>query len=176
MIEQLKKIKLTDQDLDVLGGIAIVCSHVAEKCLMAAARHFENEYKKKDEYLALCKRYGKAVVDMKIKEQAIKVTRGENRLKLGRTLDTINKALEEISKVTNKSIDPTMCTAKDMCEGYDALMNDVKLYGKIFASISNCDNEDDIVKIESYLKLMSKNWKKERASERVLNIFDTKFI
>ena len=29
MIEQLKKIKLTDQDLDVLGGIAIVCSHVA---------------------------------------------------------------------------------------------------------------------------------------------------
>lgn len=176
MIEQLKKIELTNQDLDVLGGIAIVCSHVAEKCLMAAARHFENEYKKKDEYIALCKRYGKAVVDMKIKEQAVKVTRGENRLKLGRTLDTINKALEEISKVTSKSIDPTMCTAKDMCEGYDALMNDVSLYGKIFALLCNCDKDDDIIKIESQIKLMSNKWKKDRASERVYDIFNTKFI
>ena len=57
---------------------------------------------------------------------------------------------------------------------HDALQADVNLYGKIFALISNCDNDDDIIKIESTIKAFAGKWKKDRASDRVFNVFNAR--
>ncbi|MBR0335139.1 MAG: hypothetical protein IIX13_09420 [Bacteroidales bacterium] len=172
-IETLKKTILTQQDIDVLASIAIVCVHVAERVINAIAHSVENEYHKKPQYDAACRKYGRAVVNERVKELAIEFARGDERFAMGKTLKELQKALKAVEGITAKGISPECCRlAANELVAYDALQSDVNLYGKLFALIANCDNDDDIIKIESTVKMFATKWKKDRASDRVFEVFN----
>lgn len=173
-IETLNKTILTQQDIDILAGIAIICTHVAERAINAIAQSIENEYKKKPQYDAYCKRYGRVAVDEYIKKTAIEFARGDERFAMGKTLKELQRALKTVENITARSISKDCCALASELVAYDALQADVNLYGKIFALISNCDNDDDIIKIESTIKAFAGKWKKDRASDRVFNVFNAK--
>lgn len=159
---------LTESDLDVLSGMMVVFFHSAELCCAVMEAHYAKQYHQSKEYQKLCKRFGKAYADSIVNNTVAKLLKGDKRNKIGELINAFNRVKFLMDSINMSAIE---CRKKDVSveDIFDSLQNNTNTWCRIYALMSNIDNEEDWLKFESTLKVLGK--RRDRVSERILDRF-----
>ena len=162
---------LTKRELNLLANMMTIFFHAGERILSVIQMSMEKEYRMSDDYKKIKKHIGKLAADEFLKKQATKVLRHDHRLKYGEIIRRIDQLKTMMDAVTN---DMLACTKEgyDMMESYDAIHKDTNWLCKFYSLMQNITTDEDLVKLESMIKLYAKG---DVISENILSNFNDAF-
>lgn len=150
---------LTTDELDKLTGLAVLFTHAADIVVTKMQETYELQYRKTNEYKALCKKNGKPQADEIVKGEVRRILRHDEKFNVGQWLKKADELHTITERITARSME---CIGKagecDMFKSYDYLMTDANNFCRLALYLYNIPDAD-YLKFESTMKAMAKEKK-----------------
>lgn len=153
--------------MDALTGMMIVLFHAGERCSQILMQQYASQYKTSQDYKVLCKRYGKTQADLIVKEQTEKILTQADKMQVKRIVKQAEDLQRSIEKMTTIAIQ--VGDQANMCDNFDALLNDANNVCKLMGYYANLMTEEDMLKADSALKALAKG---NRVPETIMQQFE----
>lgn len=153
--------------MDALTGMMIVLFHAGERCSQIITQQYAAQYKSSQDYKALCKVYGKPQADLIVKEQTEKILTQADKMQVKRIIKQAEDLQRSIEKMTSIAIQ--VSDQPNVCDNFDALLNDANNVCKLMGYYANIITEEDLMKADSTLKTLAKG---QRISETIMQEFE----
>ena len=153
--------------MDALTGMMIVLFHAGERCSQILMQQYAAQYKTIQDYKVLCKRYGKTQADLMVQEQTEKILTQADKMQVKRIVKQAEDLQRSIEKMTTIAIQ--VGDQPNVCDYFDALLNDANNVCKLMGYYGNLMTEEDMLKADSALKTLAKG---KRVPENVMQHFE----
>ena len=153
--------------MDALTGMMIVLFHAGERCSQILMQQYAAQYKTIQDYKVLCKRYGKTQADLMVQEQTEKILTQADKMQVKRIVKQAEDLQRSIEKMTTIAIQ--VGDQPNVCDNFDALLNDANNVCKLMGYYGNLMTEEDMLKADSALKTLAKG---KRVPENVMQQFE----
>lgn len=153
--------------MDALTGMMIVLFHAGERCSQILMQQYAAQYKTSQDYKVLCKRYGKTQADLMVQEQTEKILTQADKMQVKRIVKQAEDLQRSIEKMTTIAIQ--VGDQPNVCDNFDALLNDANNVCKLMGYYGNLMTEEDMLKADSALKTLAKG---KRVPENVMQHFE----
>lgn len=158
---------LTEDELDVLSGMFIVFLHSAERILRVMEQHYETIYRQSNDYMKLCKKVGKPRADEILRNETIRVVRGDQKNKIGKILKAAELFKSQMEGLTINAAESHV-DGVTFAQSFDALHHDVEFLCRFYAKMVNCNGKNDEVMLDAFITRLAQG---DRCSERIINNF-----
>jgi hypothetical protein len=159
--------QLKPQEMDSLTGMMIVLFHAGERCSQIIMQQYAAQYKASKDYQLLCKIYGRAKADLMVQEQTEKILTQADKMQVKRIVKQAEDLQRSIEKMTAIAIQ--VGDQPNVCDNFDALLNDANNVCKLMGYYANLMTEEDMLKADSALKALAKG---NRVPETIMQQFE----